>query len=49
MEDKVPLDAGHSMMVKFDAKNNRGYTSARDKLQQFERDAPRVVAGRFRM
>ncbi|KFY94703.1 hypothetical protein V498_03772 [Pseudogymnoascus sp. VKM F-4517 (FW-2822)] len=48
MEDKIPLDADHSMMVKFDNRNNRGYTSARDKLRQFEQDAPGVVAARFR-
>ncbi|KAF2814949.1 uncharacterized protein BDZ99DRAFT_434927 [Mytilinidion resinicola] len=46
-EDKIPLDADHSMIVKFDAKGDRGYTSARDKLLQFERDAPDVVAARF--
>ncbi|KAF9777834.1 hypothetical protein IL306_004310, partial [Fusarium sp. DS 682] len=47
MEEKIPLDSDHSMMVKFDNKNNRGYTSARDKLRQFERDAVSVVAARF--
>jgi hypothetical protein len=34
MEDKIPLDADHSMIVKFDNKNHRGHTSARDKLRQ---------------
>lgn len=48
MEEKIPLDADHSMIVKFDAKSSRGYTSIRAKLQQFERDAPHVVASRFR-
>ncbi|KAF2647177.1 hypothetical protein K491DRAFT_772574 [Lophiostoma macrostomum CBS 122681] len=47
MEEKIPLDADHSMIVKFDTRNTRGYTSARDKLRQFEQDAPRVVADRF--
>ncbi|KAF2735267.1 hypothetical protein EJ04DRAFT_216254 [Polyplosphaeria fusca] len=47
IEDKVPIDADHSMMVKFDTRNHRGYSSARDKLTQFERDAPGVVAARF--
>jgi hypothetical protein len=47
MEDKIPLDGDHSMIVKFDTKSQRGYTSARDKLRQFEQDAPRVVADRF--
>jgi hypothetical protein len=49
MEDKVPLDADHSMMVKFDNRNARGYSSAQDKLRQFVQDAPGVVAGRFGM
>ncbi|KAF2186789.1 hypothetical protein K469DRAFT_570907 [Zopfia rhizophila CBS 207.26] len=47
MEEKIPLDSDHSMIVKFDNKNNRGYTSARDKLRQFEQDALSVVAARF--
>lgn len=47
MEDKIPLDADHSTIVKFDNRNNHGYTSARDKLKQFEQDAPKVVAARF--
>ncbi|KAF5669916.1 hypothetical protein FDENT_11382 [Fusarium denticulatum] len=46
-EEKIPLDSDHSMIVKFDNKNNRGYASARDKLRQFEQDAPIVVATRF--
>ena len=47
MEEKIPLDADHSNLVKFNSKNERGYTSALVKLQQFERDAPSVVARRF--
>lgn len=47
MEEKIPLDADHSMIVKFDAKTARGYMSARDKLKQFEKDAARVVTDRF--
>ena len=47
MEEKIPLDADHSMMVKFDNKNARGYSSARDKLQLFAQNAPGVVADRF--
>jgi len=47
MEEKIPLDADHSMIVKFDGRDDRGYTSARDKLRQFEQDAPNVVAARF--
>lgn len=49
IEDKIPLNASHSMIVKFDDGNDQGYTSARDKLRQFERDAPSVVAARFCM
>ncbi|PVH94355.1 hypothetical protein DM02DRAFT_602591 [Periconia macrospinosa] len=47
MEEKIPLDTSHSMMVKFDNKNDRGYTSVRDKLKAFEREAPGAVAARF--
>ncbi|KAM5358060.1 hypothetical protein ACJZ2D_015635 [Fusarium nematophilum] len=47
MEEKIPLDLDHSMIVKFDTKNDRGYTSARAKLRQFEQDASSVVAARF--
>jgi hypothetical protein len=47
MEEEISLDADHSMIVKFDTKDSRGYTSARDRLVQFERDAPSVVAARF--
>ncbi|KAF2677679.1 hypothetical protein K458DRAFT_395748 [Lentithecium fluviatile CBS 122367] len=44
---KIPLDADHSMMVKFDIRNARGYSSARDKLRQFQQNALNVVAARF--
>jgi protein SERAC1 len=47
IEDKVSLDAHNSTIVKFDNKHDRGYTIARDKLRQFEQDAPSVVAARF--
>ncbi|KAK7575342.1 hypothetical protein V3481_017305 [Fusarium oxysporum f. sp. vasinfectum] len=47
MEDKIPLDSDHSMIVKFDDEDNQGYIIARDKLRQFEQDAPGVVAARF--
>jgi hypothetical protein len=49
MENKIPLDADHSMMVKFDHKGAQGYSSALKKLQQFVKDAPEVVADRFGM
>ncbi|KAL6900028.1 hypothetical protein GGI43DRAFT_406131 [Trichoderma evansii] len=47
MEDKIPLDSDHSMMVKFGNRNDIGYTSALHKLQQFEQDASNVVKARF--
>ncbi|KAL7796270.1 hypothetical protein V8C43DRAFT_304161 [Trichoderma afarasin] len=47
MEDKIPLDSDHSMMVKFGNRNDTGYTSALDKLQQFEQEASNVVKARF--
>ncbi|KAF3389719.1 hypothetical protein DPV78_011759 [Talaromyces pinophilus] len=43
VEDKVPLHADHSMMVKFDTRNAAGYRTALDKLQQFTKDAPAAV------
>jgi hypothetical protein len=49
MEEKIPLDADHTMMVKFDNRNDKGYTSARDKLREFELEATSVVEARFRM
>lgn len=47
MEVKIPLNSEYSMMVKFYGENDPGYTSARDKLKEFEKDAPNVVAARF--
>ncbi|KAK5989711.1 Ankyrin repeat domain-containing protein 6 [Cladobotryum mycophilum] len=46
-EENIPVDSDHSIMVKFDFKSNQVYTSARDKLKQFEQDAPKVVKARF--
>ena len=37
MEDKVPLHADHSMIVKFDNKNAPGYRSVVDKLRQLSK------------
>jgi hypothetical protein len=42
MEDKVPLYADHSMIVKFNTRNAAGYRTALDKLRQFEKDAPKA-------
>ncbi|PTB40427.1 hypothetical protein M441DRAFT_431873 [Trichoderma asperellum CBS 433.97] len=47
MEDKIPLDSDHSMVVKFSNRNDIGYTSALDKLRQFEQEASNVVKARF--
>ncbi|KAL4744587.1 hypothetical protein BDW72DRAFT_81032 [Aspergillus terricola var. indicus] len=47
VEDKVPLHADHSMTVKYNTRNEAGYQTAVDILQQFAKDAPRVVAARF--
>lgn len=47
MEEKIPLHADHSQIVKFDNRNAPGYRSALDKLRQFVQDAPAVVGARF--
>ncbi|KAJ5348541.1 uncharacterized protein N7506_001794 [Penicillium brevicompactum] len=47
VEDKVPLHADHSMIVKFDKRDAAGYQTVRDRLQQFSKDAPSLVAARF--
>jgi hypothetical protein len=47
VEDKVPLHADHSMVIKFDTRNAAGYRTALEKLRQFSKDAPSVVAARF--
>ncbi|KAL4745854.1 hypothetical protein BDW72DRAFT_186006 [Aspergillus terricola var. indicus] len=47
VEDKVPLNADHSMIVKYNTRNEAGYRAVLDKLQQFTKDAPQVVASRF--
>ncbi|KAL4736259.1 hypothetical protein BDV11DRAFT_173082 [Aspergillus similis] len=47
VEDKVPLHADHSMIVKYNTRNEPGYRAVLDKLQQFAKDAPQVIAARF--
>ncbi|KAL5043005.1 hypothetical protein BDW71DRAFT_210605 [Aspergillus fruticulosus] len=47
LEDKVPLHADHSMIIKFDTRDAAGYRTVLGKLRQFAEDAPRVVAARF--
>ncbi|CAG7562602.1 unnamed protein product [Fusarium equiseti] len=47
LEEKIPVDADHSMIVKFDSETSKTYISARDKLRRFEKEAPSVIAARF--
>ncbi|KOS38495.1 hypothetical protein ACN38_g10682 [Penicillium nordicum] len=47
IEDKVPLHADHSMIVKFDKRDAPGYRTALDRLRQFSKNAPSVVTARF--
>jgi hypothetical protein len=47
MEEKIPLHADHSLIVKFNTRNDQGCSSALAKLKQFEQDAPSVVTARF--
>ncbi len=47
METKIPLDADHSQMVKFDNRHAFGYNSVLVKLNEFERAAPDVIRARF--
>lgn len=49
IENKIPLHADHSMIIKFDNKNALGYRSALHRLKEFEKNAPSVVAARFGM
>jgi hypothetical protein len=49
METKIPLDADHSSMVKFDSRYTRGYKLVVAKLKEFEAAAPVVVAARFEL
>ena len=47
LETKIPLQADHSAMVKFDSKHDSGYQSALHYLKDFEKDAAQIVAARF--
>jgi hypothetical protein len=47
MEVKIPVNAGHSQIVKFDSKNDRAYQFALEHLKQFEKDAGNVISDRF--
>lgn len=47
MKEKILLNFDHSMIVKFDNKNNWKYINARDKFKQFKQNASSVIAIRF--
>jgi hypothetical protein len=47
VEEKLSQGVNHSMIVKFNTRNDKGYTSALERIRQFEKDAPNVVAARF--
>ncbi len=47
METKIPIDADHSQMVKFDTRQAFGYQSVTNVLKEFESAASKVVQARF--
>jgi len=47
VETKIPVNADHSQIVKFDSRNTEAYQTAMGYLKQFEQDAKRVVSDRF--
>ncbi|OJD33149.1 inversin o89019 [Diplodia corticola] len=47
MEEKIPLSSDHSMMVKFDSKDNKGYQIAISRLRKFAEEASSTVATRL--
>jgi hypothetical protein len=49
MEVKIPVDADHSNMVKFDSKNNQTYSSAVGHLKDVISNTRGTVNGRFCM
>lgn len=46
-EAKIPVNADHSQIVKFDSRNAEAYKAAIGYLKQFEQDAGKVVSDRF--
>ncbi|OBT66186.1 hypothetical protein VE03_05134 [Pseudogymnoascus sp. 23342-1-I1] len=46
-EAKIPVDADHSQIVKFDNRNAEAYKAAVGYLKEFEQDARKVVSDRF--
>jgi hypothetical protein len=47
MEAKIPVDADHSNMVKFDSKSNQTYRSVVGYLKDFAANSDGVVSGRL--
>lgn len=47
MEAKVPVDADHSQIVKFDNRTDDTYQLALKYLTEFEKDAGMIISGRF--
>ncbi|KAL1637636.1 hypothetical protein SLS58_009239 [Diplodia intermedia] len=47
MEEKIPLPSDHSMMVKFDSRDSKGYQVAISRLRRFEKDAGAAVSARL--
>lgn len=47
VETKIPVNADHSQIVKFDSRNAEAYQTATHYLKQFEQDAKRVISDRF--
>lgn len=39
MEEKIPLSADHSLMVKFDSRDSKGYRVIVNRLKKFEKEA----------
>ena len=47
MEVKIPVNADHSQIVKFDNKNTDAYQTVLGYLKQFEKDAGKIISDRF--
>jgi protein SERAC1 len=47
METKIPVNADHSQIVKFDNRNDEAYKAALGHLKKFEQDAGRAISDRF--
>jgi protein SERAC1 len=49
LETKIPVNADHSHIVKFDSASDQSYRSTVKYLKQFEQDATKVIFDRFCM